>query len=326
MHGGGFTGSGEDNMGTTVGLDFKDGTFRVLSSSVDMGQGSATVLPMIAAETLGVDLGRVRAAPADTDTVPNSGPTVASRTTMFVGSATHDACLNMIEALKNFLAEKNGCAASQVEWKDGFYMVNMVNGGAVSILDAAAEFAAKNGNLTAEGTYKGSNPVNPWDEGRFSGDAYKGYSWLATVVELEVDTDTYEATPLRVTAVAEIGRVIHPALAEGQLAGGILQSLGWAHIEDLNVTSEGRYSASRMSSYLVPTTLDTPEWTIEIMGVPCSAGAFGAKGMGELPCDGGAPAFLSALDNALGVFPEKIPATGEYLFTLFNLFTLEKAP
>ena len=130
--------------------------------------------------------------------------------------------------------------------------------------------------------------------------------------------DTYEAQAVHTTAVAEIGRVIHPALAEGQLSGGILQSLGWAHIEDLSVTAEGRYSASHMNSYLVPTTLDTPGWTVETMGTPCQAGAFGAKGMGELPCNGAAPAFLSALDNALGVFTEKIPATGEYLFRLLG--------
>ncbi|MCL2010296.1 MAG: xanthine dehydrogenase family protein molybdopterin-binding subunit [Synergistaceae bacterium] len=303
MHGGGFTGSGEDNMGTTVRLDYKDGLFRVLCSSVDMGQGSATVLPMIAAEALGIEVEFVRALPADTDVVPDSGPTVASRTTMFVGAAVYDACRNMTEKLQKYLCEENG--------------------GKLTVLDAARAFAARNGEgkLSAEGIYKGPKPAshaNPWNDEKFSGDAYKGYSWLATVVELEADTDTYEAVPAHVTAVAEIGRVIHPTLAEGQLAGGILQSLGWAHIEDLSITPEGRYSTSRMSSYLVPTTLDTPGWTIEIMENPCPAGAFGAKSLGELPCNGGAPAFLSALDNALGVFAEKIPAGGEYLFGLLN--------
>ena len=81
MHGGGFTGSGEDNMGTTVRVDFREGRFRVLASSVEMGQGSATILPMIVAEALGVRMEDITAPPADTDRVPNSGPTVASRTT-----------------------------------------------------------------------------------------------------------------------------------------------------------------------------------------------------------------------------------------------------
>ena len=76
MHGGGFTGSGEDNMGTTVRVEFRDGRFLVLASSVEMGQGSATILPMVAAETLGVGLDRVTAPPADTNYVPNSGPTM----------------------------------------------------------------------------------------------------------------------------------------------------------------------------------------------------------------------------------------------------------
>jgi CO/xanthine dehydrogenase Mo-binding subunit len=225
----------------------------------------------------------------------------------------------MIEKLRGFLAEENGCPDSSIEWK-GNEGVYLINGQTIKILDAARAFADRNGkfSLSAEGTYKGPESTNPWSDEKFSGDAYKGYSWLATVVELEVDTDTYEANPVHTTAVAEIGQVIHPSLAEGQLAGGILQSLGWAHIEDLSVTAEGRYSASHMSSYLVPTTLDAPGWTIETMGIPCPAGAFGAKGLGELPCDGGAPAFLSALDNALDVFAKKVPATGEYLFNLLE--------
>ena len=130
--------------------------------------------------------------------------------------------------------------------------------------------------------------------------------------------DTYEANPIHTTAVAEIGRVIHPVLAAGQLAGGVLQSLGWAHIEDLTVRPDGAYSAAHMSSYLVPTTLDTPRWTIDTIEDPCPTGGIGAKGMGKLPCNGSAPAFLSALDNALDVFAERAPATGEYLFELLE--------
>ena len=315
MHGGGFTGSGEDNMGTTVRVDFRDGRFRVLASSVEMGQGSATILPMIAAEALGVDMEHAVAPPADTNLVPNSGPTVASRTTMFVGAATHEACKNLLQKLTAFLAEENACPPSAVTFEDGTFSVE---GRSVPILDAASACLVRHGELSAEGTYKGPATANPWDEQKFSGDAYKGYSWLATVVELEVDMDTYEANPIHTTAVAEIGRVVHPVLAAGQLAGGVLQSLGWAHIEDLTVTPDGAYSASHMSSYLVPTTLDTPKWTIDMIEDPCPAGGFGAKGMGELPCNGSAPAFLSALDNALDVFAERAPATGEYLFGLLE--------
>lgn len=315
MHGGGFTGSGEDNMGTVVRVDYKNGQFRILASSVEMGQGSSTVLPMIAAEALGVELQHVTAPPADTDIVPNSGPTVASRTTMFVGAAAYDACQNMIHRLRDFLASQYCCAVSEVLWKNGSYAIAEKS---IPIREAAERFTQKQGELVSEGTYKSPQSTTPWDDRTFSGDAYKGYSWLATVVEIEVDMDTYEANPLHVTAVAEVGRVIHPVLAAGQIEGGLLQSLGWAHIEDLSITPEGKYSASHMSSYLVPTTMDTPKWTVEFMETPCPAGAFGAKGLGEMPCNGSAPAFLSALDNALGVFPTKAPATGEYLFELLQ--------
>lgn len=315
MHGGGFTGSGEDNMGSVVRVDFKNGQFRVLASSVDMGQGSATVLPMIAAEALGVGIDNVTAPPADTDLVPNSGPTVASRTTMFVGATTYDACQNIIAKLAEFIALENKCSVDEVLFKDGEYSFK---GKTVSILSAAEDFIKEHGKLSADGAYKGPHTDNPWNNETFSGDAYKGYSWLANIVELEFDMDTYEANATHTTAVAEIGRVINPQLASGQLEGGILQSIGWAHIEDLSVNSDGRYSSSHMSSYLVPTTLDTPEWTIDFIEEPSPAGGFGAKGMGELPCNGSATAFLSAIDNALDVFPTKAPATGEYIYNLLE--------
>ena len=178
MHGGGFTGSGEDNMGTTVRVDFREGRFRVLASSVEMGQGSATILPMIAAEALGVRIEDVTAPPADTDRAPNSGPTVASRTTMFVGAATHDACGNLVKKLIEFLANENACPPSEVAFEEGRFSVR---GRSLPILDTAAACLAQRGELSAEGVYKGPATDNPWDEQQFSGDAYKGYSWLATV-------------------------------------------------------------------------------------------------------------------------------------------------
>ena len=322
MHGGGFTGSGEDNMGSIVKLDFVDDTFRVLASSVDMGQGSATVLPMIVAEALGVPMDQVVAPPADTVLVPNSGPTVASRTTMFVGATAYDACRNMVSKLADFLAAEHNCPPASILFEGGTYKLP---GGQLSILEAARRFVAKHGPLFAEGTYKGPESDNPWDEKSFSGDAYKGYAWLATVVDLEVDMDTYEANPLEVTLVAEVGRVLHPILARGQLTGGALQILGLAHLEDLSITSDGTYSATHMNSYLVPTTLDTPKWTVDFIEEPCPYGGYGAKGIGELPCDGSVPAFLSALDNALDVFAEKAPATGEYLYELLEAKSPQKA-
>ena len=154
------------------------------------------------------------------------------------------------------------------------------------------------GALEETCTFEAPKTANPWDPEKFEGDAYKGYAWIAQAIEVEVDMDTYEVTPTLGTVVAEVGRAINPQLASGQVEGGVLQGCGWSHIESLEIDDKGRYNAGHMSEYLVPTTLDAPKWNVEMMEVPCDVGPFGAKGLGELPANGGAPAFLAAVENA----------------------------
>ncbi len=314
MHGGGFTGAGEDNMGTTVEVEYlPDGRLEVLSSSTDMGQGADTVLPMIAAEALGLPLDRVLRPLPDTARVPNSGPTVASRTTMFVGKVLHDACLNLIAKLADFLAASRGPA--RPEFAHGAFHLE---GGAVASLDEAAEaFLARNGPIKGRAVFR-PDPNLAWDEANYRGTAYKDYSWLAQAVEVEVDLDTYEIRPLRAWISTEVGRAVNPVQVTGQMEGGVLQSYGTAYLEDLTLRPDGRYSASRLSEYMIPTSLDAPEFELKVFEVPSPYGAFGAKGIGELSMDGGAPAVAAAVQNACGAFACEAPLTGERLFTLLE--------
>lgn len=298
LHGGGFTGSGEDNMGTTAKVSFYEGKFHLYTSATEMGQGAVNVLPMVAAEVLGVNIGDVVYETPDTSKTPNSGPTVASRTTMYIGKAVQNAA----EALKKTILEWAGQKGLAPD---------------TPLAELAGEYLKEHQSLDATGMnlFEGG-PA--WDENAFRGDAYRGYAWIAGAVEIEVDMDTYEATATRVTAAAEVGRAINPMQAEGQLAGGILQGIGWAHIEDLRVDGGGVYTAAHMNSYLVPTTLDTPDWQIALIEDPCPDGCFGAKGIGELPANSGAPAFIAAVGNATGVFGHELPLTGEKLFDLIE--------
>jgi CO/xanthine dehydrogenase Mo-binding subunit len=151
-----------------------------------------------------------------------------------------------------------------------------------------------------------------WDEESYRGDAYKAYSWGADVVEVEVDTDTMEVHPLRATVVVEIGKAIHPVMAAGQVEGGTLQALAYGYLEEVKLEG-GRYLNDRMATYIIPTSLDAPEMRVEIVELPYAGGPFGAKGLGELPMDGGAPALVAAIDHATGLFLERIPATPEML-------------
>lgn len=298
LHGGGFTGAGEERMGTTAKLSFHGGKFHIYTSAAEMGQGAANVLPAVAAEVLGVTVGEVEYEVPDTSKTPDSGPTVASRTTMYIGKAVQNAAEALKKIILGYAAEK------QAKVKD--------------LTELAGEYLKENKTLDAVGMNL-FDVGGAWNEETFRGDAYRGYAWIANVVEAEVDLDTYEARATRVSAAAEVGRIINPMQATGQISGGILQGIGWAHMEDLRIDERGAYTAAHMNQYLVPTSLDAPDCEIALLEDPCPDGCFGAKGIGELPANCGAPAFVAAIENAAGVFgAEEIPLTGEKLYNLLE--------
>jgi len=144
---------------------------------------------------------------------------------------------------------------------------------------------------------------------RYSGDAYGTYGWACDVVEVEVDRDTWEVKPIAFTTVHEIGKAIHPLLAVGQIEGGSAQGLGYALLEDV-VMREGRMANASLTNYIIPTTLDTPRMEVVVLENPYQHGPFGAKGVGEMPIDGPAPAVINALRHA-GFDLREIPATPE---------------
>lgn len=314
MHGGGFTGAGEDNMGTTVEVEYHpSGAIEVLTSSTEMGQGTVTMLPMFAAEVLAVPLERVSCPHPDTARVPNSGPTVASRTAMFVGRVTVDAAKDLLAKLGKYLEEKRD--GGPLSYRDGAFLHA---GKQIAGLDEAAkEWLKEKGRLLGRATIQ-PDPRYKWDEEKFQGTAYKGYSWMAQVLEAEVDLDTYEIHPLTAYVSTEVGRAINPVQVDGQMAGGVLQSYGWGYLEDMTVTPEGKYSAHQLNAYLIPTAMDAPDFKVRVFEDPSPFGAFGAKGIGELSCDGGISAVAAVVDNAVGVFATEAPITGEKLFNLME--------
>ena len=108
----------------------------------------------------------------------------------------------------------------------------------------------------------------------------------------------------------DIGRVIHPILAEGQVEGGTLQAIGYATIEEMKLV-DGRYLNDRLATYLIPTSLDAPRIKAILVEKPYSGAPHGAKGVGELPMDVGAPAVVAAIHDATGVWIHDLPATPE---------------
>lgn len=293
MHGAGFTGSGERYMESIVGVEAKpNGAVRLLTSSTEIGQGTNTILCQIAAETLGVSYDQIEIAKPDTGAVPNSGPTVASRTCMVVGKLVESACLGLKQTLI-----KAGLLS------DGYDVGEFAN--------ACARYIEQFGNLQSFSQYK-APPGIFWDDETYKGDAYGAFAWAVYVAEVSVDTATFETRVENFVALQEIGRVIHPVLAEGQIEGGIAQAIGFALYEKV-VWKEGRMVNNQMTNYIMPTSADLPPIRVFFEEIPYAYGPLGAKGIGELPMDGPAPAILNAVENASGAAVNEIPLMPEML-------------
>ena len=308
FHGAGFTGSGETKMKAQAGVEVTGaGRARVLAGSTEIGQGTQTIFSQIVAEQLGIDVDAVEIAEPDTSCVPDSGPTVASRTCMVVGRVLQLAAREIKEKLTRFAAEHYG--APETELGAGRF----VAGGKflADFGEIAAAYLERYGELRAFARYASPPGIN-WDDETYTGDAYPVFSWGADVAEVEVDMDTYEVTVLRITTAQDIGRAIHPVLAAGQIEGGTLQAVGYGLLEEL-VWKGGRIVNNRLTDYIIPTTLDAPEMETIIVEQEYPHGPFGAKGVGELPMNGAAPAIAAAVFHATGAFVSEIPVTPERL-------------
>lgn len=292
-HGAGFTGNGEVVLASEARVRADaDGRVEVVASSSEMGQGNTTTLCQIVAEALGLPLERVTQARVDTHDVPDSGPTVASRTCMVVGLIVEQAA----RRLRAELIEK---AALPVAGADEH-----------AFAAACARYLDGHPALEVQARYE--PPANvAWDETVFEGSPYASYAWACYVAEVEVDLTTCEVALTAFTAVQEVGRVVNPVIAAGQVEGGVVQGIGFALFEKVVRDAQGAMANNRMTNYIIPTTADIPPVRVFFQEQPGGIGPSGAKGLGELPMDGPGPAILSALNAALGTRIASLPVLPE---------------
>ncbi len=293
MHGAGFTGSGERYLQSIAGVEaLADGHVRILVSSTEIGQGTNTILSQIVAETLGIEYEQVEIAQPDTGKVPNSGPTVASRTCMVVGKLLESAAIGLKQTLV-----KSGLLAENYSGEE--------------FAATCARYIREYGPLKSFSQYE-APPGIYWDDDKYRGDAYGAFAWAVYVAEVVVDTATCEIRVEDFVALQEVGRVIHPVLAAGQIEGGVAQGIGFALFEKV-VWKDGRMANNQMTNYIMPTSVDVPRIRVYFEEIPYEYGPLGAKGIGELPIDGPAPALLNAIENALGIAVDEIPLLPEML-------------
>lgn len=291
MHGAGFTGSGEVYLQSVVGAEATaEGRVRILAASTEIGQGTNTIFAQIAAEALGLDYDLIEVAQPDTANVPNSGPTVASRTCMIVGKLVESAVLGLKQTLigSGLLPDQ----FTQAEFQT-----------------ACGDYIKKHGPLKSFSQYQPPPNVH-WDDEKYQGDAYGAFAWAVYVAEVSYDSLTYEAHVDDFVAVQEVGRVINPVLAAGQIEGGIAQAIGMTLYEQV-VWQNGRMANGQMTNYIMPTAADIPPIRVYFEENPYAFGPAGAKGIGELPMDGPAPAILNAIENATGESFNHIPLMPE---------------
>jgi CO/xanthine dehydrogenase Mo-binding subunit len=262
-----------------------DGSVTVAVGTTEIGQGMITVLSQITAEALGCPVELVHVVEADTSRVPDSGPTVASRTTVMSGNAIRDAAAKIRAAMQPVVAD------SGVPWREA--------------VDACVK---RQVGLAAHGW--AVPPDTAFDVQTGQGEAYICYTFSANVVELEVDTETGETRVLRVHSAHDSGRIINPTTGEGQVEGGVVQGLGYALVEE-HVLRDGRVLNDQFSTYIIPTPLDTPEIHSILVEHEYPWGPYGAKGLGETPIIAVAPAVTAAITHATGARLTEIPATPE---------------
>lgn len=275
-HGSGFTGNGEHVIikGVVKMRGRADGKADLLVSNVEMGQGLQTTFRKIAAKVLDLPVEEIIYDNPDTDLVPDSGPTCASRSIAIVGYLVQE-CAKKLKA----------------QWKPG---------------------------ETAEAVHQYSPPPGlEWDQEALYGDAYPSFGWGINVIEVEVDPVTYEVATKGIWSVFDVGTAIDEKVVEGQAHGGIIQGLGYASLEKLESVN-GRFRQHTMADYVIPTSMDFPSISNDLVDNPYPYGPFGAKGAGELVFDGAAPAYADAVQRAVGKPVDRIPVTPEYLMEVME--------
>ena len=265
-HGAGFTGNGERDIIKAVARLRKDpeGNVFVLTSITDMGQGVNTVFAKIIAQELELPHDRIIVDYPDTALVPDSGPTVASRSVMVVGELLRRAAARL-----------------KSEWTEGQEQI-------------------------IEEKYKHPEFMIPFDISQFQGDAYPTYSWAVNAVEVEIDTFTGQIKIIGAWGSFDVGTPMDENIVIGQMEGGMLQSLGYGMMEKMTAEN-GRIRNNTFSDYIIPTAVDVPNLQVMLHVEEYTSGPYGAKGAGELPHVGGAPAVVDAIQNALGVNLSKAP-------------------
>ncbi|HNR14258.1 MAG TPA: xanthine dehydrogenase family protein molybdopterin-binding subunit [Thermodesulfobacteriota bacterium] len=265
-----------------------DGWVELLVGAADMGQGVFSTLAQIAAETMGIPVNLFRVITPDTDITPDAGCSEASRQTLYSGNATQQAAASLKATLASVVSEK----LENLPWHarlSALYTLCLEKGASVEHF----------------GYFKPDiQPINREGQGK----PHLAYAFASHMAQVEVDLDVGAVRVVKLVAAHDIGRAINPLTLEGQIEGGLMMALGSALKEEFKPGITRKWS-----HYKLPRTTDLPDIVNIIIEEQTPEGPFGAKGVGEVPAVGPAPAIINAVANACEVRTMKLPLTKDEL-------------
>jgi CO/xanthine dehydrogenase Mo-binding subunit len=275
-----------------------DGTLTVLTGAVDIA-GTNQGLALIAASAYGVDIERVKIVTGDTDTAPLTGISAGSKTTYTVGAAVIEAAHDARKQTLDIAAGELEAAVEDLDIVGDSVVVEGVPEKSITLATIG-----KKGN-----TFQSKVP--PVLGTSTLGFSVQAPAFAAQLARIEVDPDTGQITVTDFVCSQDVGKLLNPLGAEGQIQGGVVQSLGFALTEGLMYSDDGRLMNPSLLDYRKLTAADLPNIETVIVEVPAPAGPFGARGVGEPPIIPAPAAVANALEDATGVRLTVLPLTPE---------------
>ncbi len=308
--------TGEPHATIHLRVDW-DASITLLTGAAEIGQGSSTVMAQCVAETLGVDMGRIRVIAADSALTPKDNGSYSSRVTFMVGNASIDAAQNLKALLIEAAARKLEIAPEDVECLGEVYRGGQQDQG-LTFEEVVMEALKGEGTLAVKGIY--DTIPESWGGRKYRGAAIGGtmaFSYAAQVVEVTVDPDTAEITVDKVWVAHDCGKALNPLAVEGQVQGSVWMGLGQAMSEETRF-HDGLPLHANMLDYRVPTIVESPPIEVGIIEANDPHGPFGAKEAGEGSLTGFLPALTNAVADAMGVRATALPLTPDRLLELLE--------
>jgi CO/xanthine dehydrogenase Mo-binding subunit len=299
----------------------EDGSAILSQGLVEMGQGLYTVLAQIAAEALGILQEDVRVIAPDTNKAPDSGPTVASRSTTVAGMAILDAAKQIRDSLFQSASEILAVPVERLDAKNRIIYDRNNTARCVELKEAALRSWRTGRRMMGQGWW--NPPVPSFDLETGQGSPNFVYSYSAQMAEVEVDLKTGEVKVIQMVSAYDVGKAINPTTLEGQIEGGIAMGLGYALMEEI-ILKDGLIQNLTLQNYMIPTVLDMPDMVPLYVEHPNRYGPFGAKGIAEMANIPVAAAITNAVANAIGARIYNLPAKPERIYvTLRQRFDRE---